>query len=234
MVVGTGEGPIERLAQAVRAVLGQIEWMSLESAEMTKHALNGSWRSPSPTPTSWPGSANGSARTPRRSSAASEASRGSAGGPTSRGAAAGRRHAAQGRRVPGPARRRAGRCQPGRRRRPGQQSAPPGLVVHPSPGAAGRRRAASGGHPGPDLQAGDGHAAPIGIGGPGAGAPRSGRPDLGLRSAVRELPPSLGAITLAHEIDGALAGADVAILATLAAFRELTADQLVARCHRHG
>jgi UDPglucose 6-dehydrogenase len=46
--------------------------------------------------------------------------------------------------------------------------------------------------------------------------------------AVRELPPSLSAISLTDEIDGALTGADVAILATpWPAFREITADQLV-------
>ena len=127
--------------RAVRAVLGQIEWMSLESAEMTKHALNGSWRSRSPTPTSWPRICE------RVGADASEVERGLRRAPDRpaglrlAGAAAGRRDAAQGRRVPGPARRRAGPLQPGRRRRPDQQSAPPGLVVHPGPGAAGRRRA---------------------------------------------------------------------------------------------
>jgi hypothetical protein len=45
---------------------------------------------------------------------------------------------------------------------------------------------------------------------------------------VRELPPSLSAISLTDEIDGALTGADVAILATpWPAFREITADQLM-------
>jgi UDPglucose 6-dehydrogenase len=46
--------------------------------------------------------------------------------------------------------------------------------------------------------------------------------------AVRELPPSLGAVSLADQVDGALAGADIAILATpWPAFREITGDQLV-------
>jgi UDPglucose 6-dehydrogenase len=46
--------------------------------------------------------------------------------------------------------------------------------------------------------------------------------------AVRALPPELDRIRLADDADGALAGADVAIVATpWPQFRELTADQLI-------
>jgi len=37
----------ERLDRLLRPITGRIEWMSVESAEMTKHAINASWQRPS-------------------------------------------------------------------------------------------------------------------------------------------------------------------------------------------
>ena len=104
---------------AVRAVLGQIEWMSLESAEMTKHALNGFLA----LSVAYTNELAPDLRTGRRGRLGGRArpqkrARGSAGGPTSR---RGRRWPAarcsgtSGSWASSPP---SGACQPGRRRRP--------------------------------------------------------------------------------------------------------------------